>query len=296
MATDNVQVHVRRWLPAGTPKAAVLVAHGMAEHGGRYARFAEALTQHGYAVYAPDHRGHGETAGAEQLGRGGPDAWNGTLRDLARLADDIRREHPGIPLFFFGHSMGSILAQRFTQLHGDLLAGTILSGTFGVLDNADATIALAEQAAAAGGDDTPSALAGGMFASFNTRFAPERTGFEWLSRDEAEVQRYVDDPYSGFAFSNGLLRDHLRGWAETFAPENEKKLPASLPFLIFSGEEDPVGRDTLSVRALAERYRELGVHDLTLTFYPGGRHEMLNETNRDDVTRDIITWLDAHVE
>ncbi len=293
-ASEGNDVVVDRTLPDGAPKAVVLIAHGMAEHAARYARFAGELAARGYAVYAPDQRGHGRTAGRDdRLGWAGEDGWNGMLRDLARLAELVREAHPGAPLILFGHSMGSVLAQRFAQLHGADLRGLILSGTFGSAPNIRAGIAAAQVVALARGGRAASPLQSAMFAGFNKAFAG-RPGFEWLSRDEAEVRKYVDDPRCGFTFSNRLLLDMLRGYAQTWRPRNELALPRDLPVLLFSGELDPVGRNTAAVNELADRYRALGLRDVHVTFYPGGRHEMLNETNRDEVVRDVVAWLDAH--
>ena len=292
---EGVHVVVDCTLPDGEPKAVVLIAHGMAEHAARYARFARELAARGYAVYAPDHRGHGRTAGGDdRLGWAGEDGWNGMLRDLARLAELVRERHPGVPLVLFGHSMGSVLAQRFAQLHGLLLRGLILSGTFGSAPNIGAGITAARVLALARGGRAPSPLQRTMFAGFNKAFS-QQPGSEWLSSDAAEVAKYVDDPRCGFTFSNGLLLEMLRGYVETWKPRNELAVPRELPVLLFSGELDPVGRNTAAVTQLAGRYRALGLPDVTVKLYPGGRHEMLNETNRDEVVRDVLAWLDAHV-
>ena len=293
---DGVDVVVRRWLPEGAAKASVLVAHGMAEHAARYDRFATALNGAGYAVYAPDHRGHGDTAGSERLGWAGPDGWNGMVRDITRLAEIVREEQPGAPLFAFGHSMGSILMQRFMQLHGTGIAGVILSGTTGSAPNLALAIPVAQLAALGPGARKPSSLLSKMFADFNKPFTPHRTGFEWLSRDDAEVQKYADDPRCGFALSNRFLLDTLKGWREVWAPENERRFPRDVPVLLFSGELDPVGRNTAGVNELAERYRSLALQDVTVVFYPGARHETLNETNREDVQRDVVRWLDERTK
>ncbi len=295
-ASEGVEIAGERRLPDGAPKAAVVIAHGMAEHAARYGRFADALAARAYAVYAPDHRGHGRTAGGDdRLGWAGPDGWNAMLRDLDRLTALVGERHPGAPLILFGHSMGSVLAQRFAQLHGERLAGLILSGTFGAAPNIGAGIAAANALRLLRGDRAPSGLQRTMFAGFNKAFAPQHTGFEWLSRDQTEVQKYADDPRCGFTFSNGLLVDMLRGYVQTWQPKNERRIPAALPVLFFSGALDPVGGNTRAVRALAERYRALGLRDVQVTFYPDARHEMLNETNRDEVVRDVLAWLDAHV-
>ena len=292
---DDADVVVHRWMPAGAAKAAVVIAHGMAEHAARYARFSAALNAAGYAVYAPDLRGHGLSAGEDaELGRLGPDGWNGMVRDLDRLAEIVRGELPGVALFAFGHSMGSILMQRFIQLRGSELAGAILSGTTASAPNLALAIPVAQVAALGPGGRQPSPLLKKMFADFNQPFAPSRTGFEWLSRDEAEVQTYVDDPRCGFAFTNRSLADTLKGWRDVWLAENERRIPSALPILMFSGERDPVGRNTAGVRELAERYRSLGLRDVQVTFYPDARHETLNEANRDEVQRDVVAWLEAH--
>jgi alpha-beta hydrolase superfamily lysophospholipase len=294
-SNDGFDVVVDRYLPSGTARGAIIIAHGMAEHAARYHRFAAELAERGYAVYAPDYRGHGRTAGAvENLGWAGADGWNGTLRDLHLLADRVRQEQSGIPLVLFGHSMGSVIAQRFAQLHGDELAGLILSGTFGSAPNIGAGIAAAQAVRLLRGDRAPSSLQRTMFADFNKAFAPQ-LGFDWLSRDGAEVRKYVDDPRCGFTFSNRTMLEMLRGYVETWKRENERRIPIGLPVLLFSGALDPVGRNTQAVSELAERYRALGLTDVRTTFYPDGRHEMLNETNRDEVVRDVLDWLDARL-
>ncbi len=292
-AGDEVFVHA--WLPAEPARAALVVAHGMAEHGARYARLGQALCARGYAVYAPDQRGHGRTAGADdRLGWAGADGWNGMVRDLELLLGSAREAHPGAPLVLFGHSMGSVLAQRVAQRRGGELAGLILSGTTGAAPGLALALAAARALAFGPGARKPSPLLEQRFAEFNRPFAREGTGFAWLSRDEAEVRAYVDDPRCGFAFSNRLTLDMLRGYGETWKPANEARLPPELPVLLFAGERDPVGENTAGVRALAARYQALGLRDVRTIFYPGGRHEMLNETNRDEVVRDVLGWLDEH--
>ncbi len=296
---DGPEVFVYQWAPDGgiKPKAVVQIAHGAAEHAGRYARFGAFLAQAGYVVYADDHRGHGKTAGVlRKAGIAGPDGWNGMLRDVRQLNQIIRQENPGLPVFFFGHSMGSLIAQQYIQNWGSELKGAILSGTFGSLGvDPAAVVAMGEQAAQAQGDDAPSQIFMGMFANFNQAFEPVKTGFEWLSRDEAEVQKYFDDPWCGFPFSNRLVIDMFKGAGSIWAAENETRIPKRLPLLVISGEMDPAGGNTASVKLLVERYRGLGMQEITVKFYPQARHEILNETNRDEVQQDIANWMEAHL-
>ena len=293
---DGYAVFVYTWEPTGPAWAVVQVAHGAAEHALRYQRVAEYLNDHGYAVYAPDHPGHGRTAGViEAAGKAGDDGWNAIVRDFAQLTDIIRTERPGLPVFVLGHSMGSIVAQQYIEQCGPGLVGVILSGSWGTLGDTTGMMAAVDQAIATQGPDAPSMESVGMFASFNQRFAGE-TGFEWLSRDPAEVRKYVDDPWSGsFAFSNGMVRDFFVGMEETWRPENEARIPKALPVLILSGDQDPAGGYSAGTQVLIDRYRALGLPDLTSRFYPGARHEILNGTNRLEVQADILGWLDAHV-
>jgi alpha-beta hydrolase superfamily lysophospholipase len=274
----------------------VQVAHGAAEHAARYKRFGEFLNQAGYLVYADDHRGHWRTAGSlDKAGIAGDDGWNGMVDDLKLINDHIRKENPGLPLFLFGHSMGSFMAQQYIQQWGKSLTGVVLSGTTGSLgENLPETIAAVEAETAANGRDAPSAVFGAMFGGFAAPFPPVRTGFEWLSRDEAEVQKYVDDPWCGFPFSNGLVGDMLRGGLQIWTPASEQRIPVNLPVLMISGAMDPVGGFGAGVELLASRYRALGVKDLTVRLYPEARHELLNETNREAVQQETLAWLDQH--
>ena len=290
----DVRIAVQRTRPRGAVRSSVLVVHGMAEHALRYARFAGALAERGHAVYAPDHRGHGASAGG-RYGVAGRDAWNAILRDLAAVADVAREETSGAPQFVFGHSMGSMLAQRYAQQHGAQLAGVVLSGTTGSSPGLAAGVAAANLLCAAAGRERPSPLQARIFAGFNTGFE-HGTGFEWLTRDAAEVQAYVEDERCGFTFSNELLRDMLRGYADTWRPANERRIPHDLPVLMIAGARDPVGRATAGVHELAERYRALGLRDVEVRVYPDARHELLNETNRDEVVRDVLGWLDARLD
>jgi len=292
---DGLQIFTYKWAAeARKPKAAVQILHGAAEHALRYERFAKFLNQAGYVVYADDHRGHGKTAGdLAKAGIAGPGGWNAMVEDEKQLSDLIKKENPGLALFLFGHSMGSFIAQRYIQHWGGELKGVILSGSTGLAIIPPQALPLMEQAAA--GELRDQIPAGpGLFAALNQPFEPAKTPFDWLSRDEAEVQKYVDDPWCGFAFSNGLTLDMARGIGDMLVPENQARVPKNLPVLLVSGEMDPVGANN-GVRLLGERYKELGIKDMQVILYPQGRHEMLNEINRDDVHKDLAKWLDDHV-
>lgn len=294
--SDGFEIFVYRWLPDGKTKAVVQIAHGAVEHAQRYERLARFLNDHGYAVYANDHRAHGRTAGdIAEAGKAGEDGWNGIIRDFRQLGEIIERDHPQAPVFVLGHSMGSIVAQQYAQQHGDTLAGVILSGSFGTLGDTTEVVAAIDHAIATDGPDAPSDVLAAMFGSFNEGLEGD-TGFEWLSRDDEEVRKYVDDPWCGsFAFSNRFVGDFFRGMEDAWKPENEALIPKTLPMFIVSGAQDPVGGHSETIKVLIDRYADLGLADLTHKLYPQARHEILNETNRDEVHDDILAWLDARI-
>lgn len=289
-AEDGVEVHYQYWAPTAAPRAVVQVVHGAAEHSDRYDRFAAFLVDNGYAVYATDHRGHGRTrvrSGA--LGDAGPDAWNHFVTDEIQLSQLIRQSNPDKPLILFGHSLGSFIAQDYITREGNLLDGLVLSGTaYGPPPPQDFMDTL--NAAVAKDPLADSAVWAGLFADFNKPFS-DQPGFDWLSRDKAEVQKYIDDPQSGFAFSNELVRDFFQGMVDLRDPEREANIPKDLPILVIQGEMDPVGGNLQGTQALLDRYKELGIENVQHRFYPGARHEVLNETNRDEVQGDVLNWL-----
>ncbi|MEU9794774.1 alpha/beta hydrolase [Streptomyces sparsogenes] len=296
---DGVSLATYTWLPeTDSPRAIVQIAHGAAEHAQRYDRFARYLSAHGYAVVASDHRGHGATAastgGYGVVGEEG-DSWRATVKDLRAVGDRTRRTLPGIPLFLLGHSMGSMLARDCAQEYGEDLAGLILSGTFRSLPatEPDQAIAHLEAEIAEGGRTALSGFTTQLFASFNDPYE-SGTGYEWLSRDTAEVAAYAADERCGFPFSAGLSLDWVRAVRKINNPHHQARIPTRLPVHIAVGAEDPCNQRMTLVYELLEDFRYLGTHDLTWKAYPGARHEILNETNRDEVQQDLLTWLHTH--
>lgn len=296
ISDDGKSVHVYHWSPESAAKACVLVAHGMAEHAARYARFAERLTAAGYEVWAPDHRGHGKTAAEGELGwLADRDGFRRVVEDLHGLSARIKADRPGKKLFLFGHSWGSFLSQGFILLYGSDLAGCVLCGTAG---DGGAVIKAGRAIAAIGcalkGQRSKAPLMNSMsFGSYNKAFMPVRTEFDWLSRDRAEVDKYIADPLCGFLCTYGFFRDLLGGFAWIHSPEAMSNVPKSLPVLMIAGQKDPVGAAGGSFDWLYGRYASLGVSDLGKKLYPDGRHEVLNDTCRDEASTDVIAWLDA---
>jgi alpha-beta hydrolase superfamily lysophospholipase len=294
-ADDGAKRLGRRWLPEGRPRAVVQIAHGLAEHSARYGRLAAALNPAGYAAYANDHRGHGPSSSADDLGHFADDnGWTKALGDLWTFNRLIAAEQPGAPIVFLGHSMGSFLGQAFVPEHSEALAGAVFSGSNGKPPPIAALgrlIARAERLRL--GPRGKSALLNQMlFGDFNKPFKPARTAVDWLSRDPAEVDSYVADPLCGFPFTTQLAIDLLDALPALARPESLARIRKDLPVYVFSGEKDPVGAN---LKGLIDAFAAAGLVRLTTRVYPGARHETLNETNRDEVTRDLIAWLDEAV-
>ena len=298
--SDGIQIFTYRWMPdeASAVKGVVQIAHGMAEHAARYERFADALTKAGYAVYANDHRGHGKTAGSQDnLGYfADENGWEKVVEDMHTLTGIIKKENPNKPFFLFGHSMGSFLSRHYSMLYASELTGLILSGTGGD-PGAIGKIGLfvAKMDAMFHGRKAKSEIMNKLsFGAFNSAFKPNRTDYDWLSRDNAEVDKYINDPLCGTVFTAGFFCDMLGGLDFINKKENIGKIPKNLPIYLFSGAKDPVGGNTKGVNQVYNSLKNAGIGDLTLKFYENGRHESLNEINRDEVSRDVIAWLDKH--
>jgi alpha-beta hydrolase superfamily lysophospholipase len=273
-SVDDLELATYEWEVAD-PRGVVQVSHGLAEHSSRYDRFARALNDAGYTVRASDHRGHGASIAGTPGDFGAP-GFEALIADMAAYGASLRRD---LPLFLFAHSMGSFAAQSVILTHSDQYTGVVLSGST-ALDLLAAGMAEAEG---------PVGL-----EAFNAGFE-HRTGYEWLSRDEKEVDRYVADPLCGFDLPDETV-PALFGAAGMLAdPTALAGIRSSLPVLLVSGSEDPVGGGGQLVEVLGQRYRDAGLVDVTVKLYDGARHEILNEINRDQITADVLAWLDAHL-
>jgi alpha-beta hydrolase superfamily lysophospholipase len=276
-AQDGVDIVGYRWDPAGMPRGAVQLTHGMGEHVRRYGALARALTDRGLVVYGQDHRGHGATTRSEEeLGQLGPDGWTQLVDDVDLLVSLIRDEQPGLPLVLLGHSMGSFAVQQYLLKHSDRVDAVVLTGTT-ALDQLEPALDL----------DKPIDL-----AAFNAAFEPARTEFDWLSRDEAIVDAYIADPRCGFGIDVDAGKDMFVGARRMADPGQVTAIRPDLPLYIAAGELDPVNANLALLHVLVDRYRAAGLTDVTVRTYPGARHEILNETNRDEVVASILDWLD----
>ena len=292
-ASDGHEVACYSWVPEN-PKAVVQIAHGMGEHARRYDWVAQKLNDQGYAVYANDHRGHGGTSGPA-LGYMGADGWNRSLADLYELGQFAKGKHAGLKLVLLGHSMGSMLSQQYITRYGCSIDALVLSGSPGFKDSKLGFInrfLMKFERWRHGPDGTSELMQNAIFGNSNAPFdGPGATGYEWLSRDQEQVDAYIADEQCGFVLSPGSLIDMSQGSAIAQDKLSLLCIPQNLPIYIFSGSEDPVHGEQADLDRMVNAYRKRGLTQLTYKLYPGGRHEMFNETNKDEVVTDLVQWL-----
>jgi alpha-beta hydrolase superfamily lysophospholipase len=294
---DSTPLYGYKWAPEAAPRAMIHIVHGLAEYGVRYDRTARVLAEGGYLVYAHDHRGHGRTAAApERCGTFAErDGWNRAVKDVCLLIESERRENSALPMIVLGHSMGSFMAQQMMYERPELLDACILSGCYGKPDFRATILRIAARLERMRiGARGRSALLHKLSLDYaNKAFRPTRTRFDWLTRDKEEVDRFDQDPLCGWIGTSQLWIDLTHGALEVARPANLKRVPANLPVYIVAGTMDPVSNGGKSLKFLIDAYRSAGLTDVRYKFYPDGRHEMLNEINRDEVVDDLLLWLDA---
>lgn len=287
--SHGIEVFSRSW-PIDSPAGLVVIAHGASEHSGRYDRFAKALNAAGFAAVAIDHRGHGRTGAATGPGLMGPGGGQAVIDDLHQLrADAVAKVADATPVFLFGHSMGSLIGLAYLTQHSHGLAGGVLCGMAADVNEAAGTGALLQGFADAGMRDLS---AGDLLAANNAAYDPPRTPFDWLSRDDDEVDLYVADPYCGD--NNPLTFGYLIDLFDVVGPAAEQLEAISCPVFVIAGDQDPAASMGAYATTLAAALTTHGV-PADCKVYEGARHELLNEINRDEVTADIITWLHAQL-
>lgn len=286
-----------RHMPAqGQARAVVQINHGLAEHAARYQRFAGFLAARGYHVYAHDHRGHGATRAPNSI----PGAFAGSagvahaIADVAAIHALIGERHPGLPVITFGHSMGGLIALNFAQTHPQASAVlAIWNSNFnaGIAGRAGQFLLRIE--AFFKGSDTPSTILPKLtFQTWAKAMKDSRTDFDWLSRDEAEVDAYIADPLCGWDATVSMWRDIFDMIYAGGRADNLARLPKSLPIHLIGGSEDPATDKGEAVTWLASQMRKAGLKNVSTEVLPGTRHETLNEINRDDAMADFAGWLD----
>ncbi|MBE5804325.1 MAG: alpha/beta hydrolase [Clostridiales bacterium] len=284
----GAQLDCRLWLPEGEPRAVIQLVHGMAEHIDRYDQTARAFAAAGFAVVGHTHLGHGPAAEIKGW-FGEKDGWQHLIDDVHRLRQQTQQQYPGVPYILLGHSMGSFVVRCYLMQYAGGLAGAILSGTgFFPKVIVMAGLGLANLVCLFGGAKKPSKLINSIaFGANNKIFTPARTDFDWLSRVEAEVDKYIADPCCGFLFTGSGYRDMFRGLNRLTKLHD---MPRALPVLFFSGDQDPVGAGD-GVNKVAQEFRDAGLTTVDVKLYPGGRHEMFNEENRQEVWQDVTDWI-----
>jgi alpha-beta hydrolase superfamily lysophospholipase len=301
---DEVQIKGYKWLKTGgtkeestvLPKAIVIIAHGMAETILRYDTFAEFLLTKNLVSYGYSHRGHFETAGTlDNLGYIGEDGFEKMAEDLNSVIALAKSEFPNTPVFVFGHSMGSFVSRLYLLGHPDEVEGIILSGT-GYTKKLDlqAAVLVAKLERLLKGSDRPSKLLDKLsFGSFNQSFKPNRTTFDWLSSEDTQVDQYIENPWCGNIHPASFFESMAKALLKVMY-QSKPKPKKVVPMYVMSGALDPVGQMGEGVRKSAEFYRDAG-YEVELKLYQGGRHEMLNEVNRQEVFEDIYNWLEARL-
>lgn len=298
-ADGKTPIHAVEWLPEGQARAVLQISHGVSEYILRYEPFAEYLTARGFAVVGHDHLGHGQSVaeGSARLYFGPRGSWNWVVDDIDQRRNLAKAKFPQVPYFLMGHSMGSFLARTYLIRYPGAVDAAVIMGT-GQMSPAiiaGGKAVAAEEAHRVGEDQTSSLVDKLAFGAYNKRFAPNRTGFDWLSLNQDNVDRYMADPLCGGNATIGLFREMLGGLSFIAKPENLKRMNLNIPVLFISGEMDPVGDCGKGVKRAFESFRKAGVRDVSLKLYPELRHEILNETCRETVYEDIYQWLAAKI-
>ena len=288
-------IHAYRWEPEGQPRGVVQIIHGIAEYVPRYAGFAAFLNAHGLLVTGEDHMGHGKSHGTEPCHFSG--GWCAAVDDSMELLRRTQRDYPGVPYFVLGHSMGSFAVRLYLIDFPGTVDGCLLSGTGqepALLVEVGRLLS-AFYARHKGPRYVSRLLTALSLGGYNLHFRPNRTTVDWISRDTAVVDAYAADPMCRFVPTVGMFHDMMEALQYIARPENLRKMDPSTPVYLFSGDRDPVGSNGRGVQKVYGFFQKAGTRDLRMKLYPGGRHEMLNEINRDEVYADVLAWLEEHL-
>ena len=293
----DCDIHAVRWVADKEPKAIFQITHGMAEHIDRYVPFAEYLAANSFVVYGHDHIGHGGSINKKYFpGFFGYENEEGQVfvDDCYQLTEIAKEEYPGLPVIFFGHSMGSLIARKYVSIYGDGLDAAIFCGTVGPNPATDIAIALSAFLSKGKGATRPGKLLDTLaFGTFNSK-TQKRTSFDWLSNVNSVVDKYIKDPLCGFKFSNQGFHDLFTLMKYVNSNECPKNMPKDLPILLIAGEMDPAGDYSKGVDKVAKAIDKT-VSDVTLIFYEDARHEILNEEDADTVMENVVDFVNEKV-
>lgn len=277
-------------------KGIVQIVHGMSEHSIRYEDFAEFLVNRGYAVCSNDHAGHGDSHSGLRGYLGKTDGYKHMVEDINTMGQLLRTDYENTPFIMLGHSLGSFLARYYCAVYGDNLDGIIYSGTGDSGTMARFALPLCGLLCKIKGEESTGTFFEKIINRMYNKNFQKRTSSDWLSRDESQVDLFVQDEKCGFAFTyNGYM--NLFALINAISEESwADSVPKRLPTYLFAGTDDPVGDCGRGVKSIRHKLETAGCTDVTMKLYPGGRHEMLNETNRQEVYEDTIAWIDRVVE
>jgi alpha-beta hydrolase superfamily lysophospholipase len=298
-SNDNIKVRAYCWLPEEKPVAVLQIAHGMQEHALRYDHFARWLNSKGFAVYANDHIGHGASINSMDEISHFPrkDDWQRSVDILHNLTLKIKSEHPGLPVFLLGHSMGSVLTQTYMMRYGTEASGYILSGA---IRQPRLVAALGRAVvyvlSAVYGPESRSRLIVNLgYGPYNKHFKPSRTGADWLCSDDKTVDDYIASPLCGVPLTNMFYRNCFFGFSFIADPKNLRQIPSGKPIFIIAGESDPAGffgKAPLKIKHLIQKHSKAKAE---LKLYPGFRHEILNEKKKEEVYLDVVEWIGKNI-
>ena len=299
-STGKNRIHTRMCIPNGEVRAVVQIVHGIAEHIVRYDDFMSFLASNGFVAVGTDHLGHGKSIEKEdQLGfLADKDGWTYIVNDEEILRRAMKENYPNVPQIVFGHSMGSFVTRTHLIRFPGAFDAAIISGTGNqspalVLGG----LAMGNLVVALKGPHHYSKLLNNMaFGSYNKLYGEVRTEYDWLSRDEAQVDKYVADPLCGFIPSCSLFRDMMTGIKLITTHTNLEKMNKDAPVYFMSGDMDPVGECGKGVKLAYENFKKAGMKDVSIKLYKDGRHEMLNELNKDEVYADILAWINSKIK
>lgn len=297
-SSDGIhQIHASQWLPEGQPRGVVQIVHGISEYIDRYDRFARFLAEQGFLVCGEDHLGHGLTGDADGIFGwfAAEDGWGKVLSDIHTLRETVGAQCPDVPYFLFGHSMGSFLTRNYLLRWPGTVDGAVLSGTGQEplpTVRAGRVLTTALVKAGKGKERNPLVLYLSLGA-YNRNFKPNRTSVDWISRDEAVQDAYLADRFCRFTPTTGMFHDMLGGLLVIGDPKQLTAMEKSTPIFFLSGDHDPVGQMGKGVVKVYDMFKAAGCTDVTLKLYQGGRHEMLNELNYEQVQKDALAWLES---
>ncbi len=292
-STGICDVRYRIWAPE-EPHACAQIIHGMAEHIERYHDFATFLAENNILVFGMDLPGHGKSiADGQPKGYfGDQNGWDHLIQDNKTMHDLVLADYPSVARILFGHSMGSFLARTYAGRMGVDFDAFVFSGTAGANPALPVAKMIAKSAIKKGKGKQPNEQLNALsFAAYNKKFKPARTECDWLSRDTANVDRYVADPLCGFVFTSNAFFDLFTGLQEVSNLNWAKRVP-NRPIFLMSGSNDPVGNMGKGVKQVEKWLLKSG-HNVTTKLYPEGRHEMLNETNRSEVYNDVLLFIET---